>query len=631
MDVDIKHYLSERYGIANINDLLETFVTFMIDNDWFNEKPKLYTYESGRTIIFEDGALDKFAERFNFYLLNKDLDVVKKVELLHSRLSAEFPKTSVTLCKYLTNESNWNVKLNIYDFLIAHLTKEVFYYSNDEIELLIASICNEITLSAGQRFVDFLFQTKRNHKVAYTNDFILESRNTESRVKEAYSFDTFQRLSYYLFNPDYICENDMIEAACDSIHTTNLWLYLATHMICALRDTDLEEFPHPRLFKQPDEIIEMIRTGQFSDKDAKSAAMSVSRQLNYLSKQPNKTSRYNGISDVKFIIPESALSLFGTLYALKEAQLQSNNEGNTPLITPVRDYERISRYLGDDIGSLFLENDFSVRSSNKTYMQAIDFFADDILDAKTGQTTHAKGYILAALARSHKGSYGEFARTTEMYLKDAKFSGYSPEFIAFQLFERGVLSFIPSMLLKIVTNGDFDNLAIQQQTELVKELGLTPFKVESLVSFCEKTIKTATKILNDIKLTFHNNDDLRSFIMKILHNIANGRAVSKQDECLCLITAMEIKCKYPKSKQCIGCDYELSTKSTIFILMSEYNRIISLREKTEIQQLRNKYTLLLKDIIMPAISEIFTCIKENYGENATDEIEILMREMQNGN
>jgi hypothetical protein len=34
-----------------------------------------------------------------------------------------------------------------------------------------------------------------------------------------------------------------------------------------------------------------------------------------------------------------------------------------------------------------------------------------------------KGYMLAALARSHKGSVGNLAKTTEIYLKDAQFSG----------------------------------------------------------------------------------------------------------------------------------------------------------------------------------------------------------------
>lgn len=44
-----------------------------------------------------------------------------------------------------------------------------------------------------------------------------------------------------------------------------------------------------------------------------------------------------------------------------------------------------------------------------------------------------KGYMLAALARSHKGSYGSYAEMTATYLRDAKFSGLTPEFVMSEL------------------------------------------------------------------------------------------------------------------------------------------------------------------------------------------------------
>jgi hypothetical protein len=471
---------------------------------------------------------------------------------------------------------------------------------------------------------------RRDYKVAYTCDFAINSRNTESRVKEAYNSDTFQRLSYYLFNPGYIRENQMFEAACDSMNATNAWLYLALHMICALRDTDLTQIPHPRLVKQPEETFNLIRNGQFTDADATLTVLSVTRQMSFLSRQPNKTSRYSGICDIKLIIPESATTLFGRLFALQEAHIIKSNKEDVPFVRPIRDYERISRYLGDEIGSLFLEDNFSVRSANKTYMQAVDLFADDILDARKEQLTHAKGYILAAIARSHKGSYNEFAHTTEIYLKDANFSGYNAEFIAFELFERGVCSFIPSMLLKMVTDGVYDKLAIHDQTKMVQELGLTPNNIESMISFADQSIKSAVDVVNDIKASFADNADLKSNILRILQNIACGNAASKQNECMCLMSAMNIECKNPNMRQCIGCKYEISTKATVYVLMGEFNRIYALREKTDTEPLRNKYTRILKDIVTPAIAEILICIRDTYGEEAIHELETIIREMQNG-
>lgn len=56
--------------------------------------------------------------------------------------------------------------------------------------------------------------------------------------------------------------------------------------------------------------------------------------------------------------------------------------------------------------------------------------------------------MLAALARSHKGGIGTLPEITDLYLKDAAFSGYSPEFILMEMFERGILGFIPAMMLE---------------------------------------------------------------------------------------------------------------------------------------------------------------------------------------
>ena len=92
-----------------------------------------------------------------------------------------------------------------------------------------------------------------------------------------------------------------------------------------------------------------------------------------------------------------------------------------------------------------------------------------------------KGYMLAALARSHKSDIGKFAETTEIYLKDARFCGYSPEFIIRQMFERGIFSFIPAALLEIYTGEAYVKLPIISQTRLIGELGLSANQVDELI------------------------------------------------------------------------------------------------------------------------------------------------------
>lgn len=188
--------------------------------------------------------------------------------------------------------------------------------------------------------------------------------------------------------------------------------------------------------------------------------------------------------------------------------------------------------MGDEIGVLFLNSDFRSRSATKSYLQSIHMLSEDIL-GEYDDSPNVKGYILAALARSHKGSYGEFAGTTFEYLKDANFSGLTPEFVAFELFERGVLSFMSSMLLNIVTDRAYNTMSVQNQTSMVKSLGLAPIDIENFSGLVEKARQKAETTIREVITNDVN-------VLEALHRIGSGRAFAKQAECLCLLSAINL-------------------------------------------------------------------------------------------
>ena len=89
--------------------------------------------------------------------------------------------------------------------------------------------------------------------------------------------------------------------------------------------------------------------------------------------------------------------MIGTLLAICEAHYQLNKDNNDePLIRQIKEYKRINRYMGKEIGDLFLERNFSSRSANKSYLQTVAMLADDVLQEKS--ELNIKGYFLAALA-----------------------------------------------------------------------------------------------------------------------------------------------------------------------------------------------------------------------------------------
>ena len=620
--IDILQYMDNLAEELNISDKTyrSDFADFLQDNDWFGISPvwqekKLYITESDIMILYSP------AKRF---LQNRTLSDNQKATLLLDMLAEKYPD-SVEKIELFYKEIDIPEKIQylMNDFLLKNLFKDICICSDHEIKTLMDTACYDLTKGVGNIFCFLLAWIKDNYKVRYKNDYVMGDRIDYSEKKQAYDTNEYLELLYYLFNEDYIEDNNMYAKASESKNYADTWLFLSLHFICALRRTDLVRIYHPTLSMEPKEVLERIKSETFNEEDARITLLSITWRLNSLPLKPSKTQHRNGIDYVKFCVPESVEPHFGKLFAICEAHHQLCNLSNDePLIRCISDYDRITRYMGDDIGSLFLEANFRSRSANKAYLQSIEELADDILGVS--EISNTKGYILAALARSHKGSYGDFAHTTSIYLKDANFNGLTPEYVAMELFERGVLSFIPSMLLKMVTNNEYSQLPIRQQTELIKVLDMTPNQIEMLMNANQQWQKESIHTVNEIISSIHE-ENRRESILAILHRIGNGMAVSKQNECLCLLTAMKKSCSFQKRGQCIGCPYEISTKSTVFLLVSEYNRLMDLIDSTTNSRFREKYFGLLEETIYPALREIFSCMEEQYGEKVLKEYEDIIR------
>ncbi|MBG0764967.1 MAG: hypothetical protein H0S78_08785 [Tissierellales bacterium] len=95
------------------------------------------------------------------------------------------------------------------------------------------------------------------------------------------------------------------------------------------------------------------------------------------------------------------------------------------------------------------------------------------------------------------------------------------------------------------------------------------------------------------------------------------------------MTAMKKFCPYQDRSSCIGCEYEISTKSTVFLIISEYNRLLALYNKTSDERLKNKYKTLIKETVLPTIDELFQCVKEQYGDDALESLEKIVKEFSN--
>lgn len=592
----------------------QDIVSFLEDNDWFHNRPEIID----GIVWLTDEQQHLYKAPLIRYLKGAEQP---KNEALLSMLSDKFPFTAERLEKfYCSINATQETQYYVTDFLLYSLEKDIFLMNDKEISIMVEKAVNDLIKAHGETLTFFLSWLRTNYKTTYKNEYIMTNRYSMDFQKEAYDVDEYLELMYYLYNEDYIAENDMYSKAAKSKNYADTWLFLALHFICSIRVTDMERIPHPILTNEPENIIKAIQTGTFSDKEARETLLSITYRLCLLPLTPNKTSEHSNISAIKFNVPESCEVHIGTLFALCEAhRCIAEIPNDEPLIRRINDYDRISRYMGDEIGSLFLESNFRSRSANKSYLQAVYTLSDDILESNYDGPS-VKGYILAALARSHKGSYGEFAHTTATYLKDAKFNGLTPEFVAMELFERGVLSFIPSMLLKMITDGEYNKLEVSKQTQLIQTLDLTPAEIENAVSITNQAQKRAEAVVKELVT------ETEDTILDILHRIGSGSAFSKQPECLCLLSALKKICPYDDRRQCVGCQYEISTKSTLYLLISEYNRMYQLYNSVEDLMEKEKYKKLLMQVILPEFDELLVCIKEQYGEDIFKDYEEIIRE-----
>lgn len=611
--IDLKEFIDDIVLHAHNEKVTkDSLITFLVDNDWFDSKPH-----------FENGKVELTNEQINLYKEKMHLFISTSPEdsnaaFLFSLLEEKFPTTAGHF-KTFVNDSKTSEESCFYvlDFMLHNINKDIFLYTDKELMLLVKKASFELTKEHGVTFTFFLSKLRKITHTHYKKEYIMAKRYTMDIQNEAYSMDDYLELLYLLFNADKIKENDMYLKATQSKNYIDTWLFLSVHFICSVRTTDLARIYHPHLPYAPEIVLEKIANNTFTDNESLLVLLSITERLCRLPLYPNKTSNQEKKSDpIKFEVPSSCQVHLGKLFAIAEAHIQLSGE-KTPIIRKINTYQEISRYMGDEIGCLFIENDFRSRSATKSYLQSILMYGDNESEDNSGPKV--KGYILAALARSHKGSYGEFAATTATYLKDAKFNGLTPEFVAFELLERGVLSFIPAMLLKILTDGKYDDLNVQNQTKLITSLNMNAYETESIIS----ALNTArTQAVESVKEALHTNTD----IITILHRIGSGEAVSKDAESGCLATAVGKLCPFKKNKKCIICKYEISTKSTLFLLFGEYNRLNALYKQVTTQYEKKKYRYLITKVVLPKMNEMLITLKELYGEDAYKQYENLIKE-----
>lgn len=626
--IDLNNIWEKVYTNVNSAGIsVDDFITYIEDNNWFDIEPVIKHQDEHDIVLIPSEKVEEIIKNSTIFLKRKFGDKKEQVEELLDMLNGKLPKTAGYFKKYSReNHLKYQQRIHILDFIITYINDEIYTINSQNMEHILMIFTNEKSKATGCIFADFLNWLTEQRITKYKKICIMRgSRDGLSHRKYAYGFDMYMRLFYLLFSENSLEENRLYEMIADNEKSAVALLFLSLHMICALRDEDIKRLPHPKLMDKPDKVLDSIRNNNISDEDALISVEKILREIDMLQPKPNKTSRYNNIPYIKLFIPESIKVHFGKLFAAAEAHFMKSEQKRAYYIYPVKSYEEFDEYLWEDIAEIFWEEDYSTRRMNKTYMQFIQNYVDYDLNNSATIGEYPIGYMFASFARSHKVSYAEFSEMTAVYLQDQSVTGHSMEYIVRELEERGVCSFVVSEMLEMTYGAEYKKLTMSEQTKIIEELGLNSYEIENTIITYENSLNNAVKVAEEIMII--PEEKRKILVNTALNNIALGTAVSKNKDVMCVMTAIGKDCPYKDRGNCIGCEYEILTKSTMYTLSAEFNRNRKLLGKTENPMLKQKYKTILTKSILPAMNEILTWIKEKKGTDKVLELEKVVREV----
>lgn len=588
VNVSHKRCRDDFYDFLKLNAFFDCDIIQAEDVFFADVKDELY--------YIKCAEVDRIMPDIKLWIDSYGADISKKLELLLLRLKDKYSGTAAILEKFCKTDTrvNSSAMLNLADYLYGNLVKELRSMNSDEIDSLADDISCNLPMESIELFSHMIAFARERRFIRNGWAYDFKHRET-NRNNEAYNIDEFMLQAYTVFNKEAWISEHLVEKAIECSKYADMWLFVAMHFICGWRRSDIERLPKPVNVSKDSFTAEDI----YNDADFSDIVAALEYRLMYMPMTPKKTISISNIPYLKLFIPSSLVAPFGIIMMISLSHHGEVDVGE-PFISSSWEYSDFKSFFGTKFMTACGNKRFSTRRANKAYLQGIEAVSSD------SENRHI-GYMLAAVARSHKGGYGALPGATDIYLRDAAFSGHDPQFIAKEMFERGVFSFIPVVLLRMCSR-DFSKLPVTSQTKAIEEVGLSSYAIESISSFFAKGIerakRTVSKLLTD-------PEHIQEHSYRMLENIAERKAPAKQSDILCLMTAAGFDCPYTFRNGCMGCGYEIYTTGVISILMNEYKRLSALK-KTAVAGDVDRYDKIITKAVLPAVAEMLSAAVSLY-------------------
>ena len=508
-------------------------------------------------------------------------EIVGKV--LAERLRPQMPVAIRELEGMLEKEYT-HAGFGVLQNLFLYSVKDLPQYSNQDMEQMIEHFTKS-PLVDGYLFEKLIEQVYRKYPCKFYFLPRFKQRKKGGKTISAYTMEEFAVMAYCLFNPGYIESQELCQEVCESPNKAELWLYLCLHWISGIRSGDLCRLPILQPILPWEQVIQQIQDDTLRPETCREMLGRLEFHLANNPRKPNKT-KNQLVPDLKLFFPESLKEHFGRLYLLVCAYRWSRPEEqrNEPLYHGAN-RDQLTRFLGQLFVDQLGNRSFSSRAANKSFLQSLQNTG-----SKNGNPI--AGYFMATIARSHKIRFGEISNVTAAYLNDMKFFGQTPEYFAAMMFERGVLSFIPHLMLQYLYEEPYQQLSSRVQTDLIQKLDLSAHEIESFTTGCLTAMTNAQKNVSQL-LAVKSQDEIRG----AFYTIGSGLGASRGMYSYCLRMAMNERCQ---KRECLGCPYEMQTRADAYLLVEQYGKVRATYKEATMQKdaaQKRKYQAILKRLL----------------------------------
>lgn len=464
--------------------------------------------------------------------------------------------------------------LEIQDFLINNLDKEIDKYSNDEIfEVILKMDCSGSVKNTFFKLLNFLSQKP---DVLFDTKFSIKRELRVKKNDDFYTIDEWERYINYIFDID-----KHIEKSFSNYTYARYWLFLMLQCNLAWRLSDFLSIPALPFIDIEKYNMKWFEENEFTLEIAQIIVETAKDHIEQYLVQKTGVRKH-------FIIANSFMIGVAIGFIICE-QFRRSINGNSLFNDINIKYRNLIFTMDKDIEGF----------SNLKACRSLLSFANQV----GTQTLEGNAISIASYMRSHRIGAYSFSNTTTIYLKTT-YTEKELLSLPAQMNELGLFGWFYNDILKIL------DIKPKDKTKMIAGIQkeLSPQKMDSLANMILYEQKKRDEILDEI---LHMEE---TSLQQYLFNISIGRHSGKQEGFQC----MKENCSYPTNDECVNCIYSIPTIHCVAVIGQASNDILD-----ELLQNNGNLTNLDVKRLSYQLYKLLSLLKEaklSFGDNFVETI-----------